>query len=67
MSKKKETNTSSSSIDSKSLKNSEKDDKVAKKLLEESDRRNTRILIGMFIGSCLFMGSIIYSFPALTE
>ncbi len=45
----------------------ENDDKVAKKLLEESDRRNTRILIGMFICSCLFMGSLLYSFPALTE
>jgi hypothetical protein len=65
MSKKKDINTSS--IDTKSLKKSDEDDKVAKKLLEESDSRNTRILIAMFIGSCLFMGSIIYSFPALTE
>ena len=43
------------------------DDKLSKKQIEESDQRNTRILIGMFLCSCIFMFAVLYSFPAMTE
>ena len=43
------------------------DDKNAKsRLTEEQDKRNTYILIAMFLGSCTFMFLVLYNFPALT-
>ena len=43
------------------------DDKHAKsRQSEEQDKRNTYILIAMFLGSCTFMFLVLYNFPALT-